>query len=133
MGAGSFPVVKCCRGVLLTTHPLLVPRSWKSRAIPVTHTLGHTGPVTGSLYFIFVFSKKLHSYICSTILHSYICNTILHSYICSTILHSYICSTILHSYICSTILHSYICSKILNYLNLKLDAEGHAYSNIPNS
>ena len=27
--------VKCGRGVLLTTHPLLVPRSWKSRAIPV--------------------------------------------------------------------------------------------------
>ena len=25
--------VKCGRGVLLTTHPLLVPRSWKSRAI----------------------------------------------------------------------------------------------------
>ena len=23
------------RGVLLTTHPLLVPRSWKSRAIPL--------------------------------------------------------------------------------------------------
>ena len=24
------------RGVLLTTHPLLVPRSWKSRAIPLS-------------------------------------------------------------------------------------------------
>jgi hypothetical protein len=35
MGTGSFPRVKCGRGVLLTTHPLLVPRSWKSRAIPV--------------------------------------------------------------------------------------------------
>jgi len=34
MGTGSFPGVKCGRGVLLTTHPLLVPRSWKSRAIP---------------------------------------------------------------------------------------------------
>ena len=32
MGTGSFPGVKCGRGVLLTTHPLLVPRSWKSRA-----------------------------------------------------------------------------------------------------
>jgi hypothetical protein len=42
--------VKCGRGVLLTTHPLLVPRSWKSRAIYSTHPLGHTGPVTGSLY-----------------------------------------------------------------------------------
>jgi len=27
--------VKCGRGVLLTTHPLLGPRSWKSRAIPL--------------------------------------------------------------------------------------------------
>jgi len=27
--------VKCGRGVLLTTHRLLVPRSWKSRAIPL--------------------------------------------------------------------------------------------------
>jgi hypothetical protein len=27
--------VKCGQGVLLTTHPLLVPRSWKSRAIPL--------------------------------------------------------------------------------------------------
>jgi len=35
MGTGSFPVVKCSRGVLLTTHPLLVPRSQKSRAIPL--------------------------------------------------------------------------------------------------
>jgi len=35
MGTGSFPEVKCGRSVLLTTHPLLVPRSWKSRAIPV--------------------------------------------------------------------------------------------------
>jgi len=27
--------LKCGRGVLLTTHPLLVRRSWKSRAIPL--------------------------------------------------------------------------------------------------
>jgi hypothetical protein len=33
MGTGSFPVVKCGRGVLLTTHPLIVPPSWNSRAI----------------------------------------------------------------------------------------------------
>ena len=36
MGTGSFRGVKCGRGVLLTTHPLLVPRSWKSRAIPLS-------------------------------------------------------------------------------------------------
>jgi len=35
MGTGSFPGVKCGRGVLLTTHPLLVPRSWKNRAMPL--------------------------------------------------------------------------------------------------
>ena len=35
MGTGSLPGVKCGRGVLLTIHPLLVPRSWKSRAIPL--------------------------------------------------------------------------------------------------
>ena len=35
MGTGSFPGVKCGRDVLLTTHHLLVPRSWKSRAIPL--------------------------------------------------------------------------------------------------
>jgi len=35
MGIGSFPGVKCGRGVLLTTHPLLVPRSWKCIAIPL--------------------------------------------------------------------------------------------------
>ena len=35
MRTGSFPGVNCGRGVLLTTLPLLVPRSWKSRAIPL--------------------------------------------------------------------------------------------------
>jgi len=33
MGTGSFPRVKCGRGVPLTTHPHLMPRSWKSRPI----------------------------------------------------------------------------------------------------
>ena len=35
MGTGSFPRVKCGRGVMLTTHLFLVPLSWKSRAIPL--------------------------------------------------------------------------------------------------
>ena len=35
LGAGSFPGVKSGRGVTLTTPPLLAPRSWKSRAIPL--------------------------------------------------------------------------------------------------
>jgi len=35
MGTRPFLGVKCSQGMLLTTHPLLVPRSWKSRAIPL--------------------------------------------------------------------------------------------------
>ena len=35
MGTGSFSGVKGSRGVTLTPHPLLVPWSWKSRAIPL--------------------------------------------------------------------------------------------------
>jgi hypothetical protein len=36
MGTGSFPGVKCGWGVLLTIHPLLMPRSRKGRAIPLS-------------------------------------------------------------------------------------------------
>jgi hypothetical protein len=46
MGTGSFPGVKCGRGVLLTTHPLLVLWSWKSRAIPLP-PLGHNRTCNG--------------------------------------------------------------------------------------
>ena len=35
MGTQSIPGVKCGRGVLLTTHAFLVPRSWKSKSIPL--------------------------------------------------------------------------------------------------
>ena len=35
MGTWSFPGVKSGRGVTLTPHPLLVPWSWKGRAIPL--------------------------------------------------------------------------------------------------
>jgi hypothetical protein len=34
-GTGSFPRIKSGRGVTLTPHPLLVPWSWKGRAIPL--------------------------------------------------------------------------------------------------
>src|SRR5215475_13397544 len=46
MGTGSFLGVKCGRGVLLTTHPLLAPRSWKNRAIPLP-PLGHKRACNG--------------------------------------------------------------------------------------
>ena len=50
MGTGSSPGVKYGRGVLLTTHTLHVPRSWKSRAITLPTLWATTGPVTGTLY-----------------------------------------------------------------------------------
>jgi hypothetical protein len=43
MGSSSFPVVKCGRGVMLTTHHLLVPRLWKSKAIPLPTLWATTG------------------------------------------------------------------------------------------
>jgi len=36
--------------VLLTTHPLLAPRSWKSRAIPLSTLWATPKPVMGALY-----------------------------------------------------------------------------------
>jgi len=51
MGTGSFPEVQYGRGVLLTPQPLLVPRSWKSRAIPLPTLWATAGPVTVSLSF----------------------------------------------------------------------------------
>jgi len=52
MGTGSFPGVKCGRDVLLTTHPLLAPKSWKGSAIPLPPLWATTRPVTGLLYFL---------------------------------------------------------------------------------
>ena len=53
---GLFPGVKCGRGVLLTTHPLLALRSWKSRAIPLPTLWATTGPVTW-LRYIFYYGR----------------------------------------------------------------------------
>jgi len=54
MGIRSFLGVKSCWGVTLTPHPLLVPRSRKTRAIPLL-LLWAIGPVQGCtlpLFFI---------------------------------------------------------------------------------
>ena len=51
MGTVPFPGVKYGRGVMLTTHPLLVPWSWKGRAIPLPNLWATTRLVTGTLYF----------------------------------------------------------------------------------
>ena len=58
MDTGPFPRVKCGRSVILTIHPLLVPRSWKSRDTITLPTLWTTtGPVMGSLYLILFLDK----------------------------------------------------------------------------
>jgi hypothetical protein len=50
MSTESFPGVKYGRGVLLTTRPLLMSRSWKSRAVLLPTLWASTGPVTGTLF-----------------------------------------------------------------------------------
>ena len=56
MDTVSFPEVKHGRGVLLTTHPLLVLQSWKGRATPLPTLWVTTGPVTGTLYLYWITS-----------------------------------------------------------------------------
>jgi len=58
IGTGSFPGVKSGQGVTLTPHPLLVPWSWKGRAIPV---LPH------GLYGLYWASVPIHG---CTLLHN---------------------------------------------------------------
>ena len=65
MGTGTFLGVKYGRGVLLTTHPLLVPWCWKSRAIPLPTLWATTRPVTGTLY-LFTINYILHAIKCLT-------------------------------------------------------------------
>ena len=62
MGTGSFLVVKYGRGVLLTTHPILVPWSWKSRTVPLPTLWATTGPVTGTLYLLLLSCGVLWEY-----------------------------------------------------------------------
>ena len=69
MGTGSFPGVKCGRGVLLTTHPLLVPQCRKSRAIPLP-TLWATQACNRD-YFTFTFYKRESTLRWRSPLHSY--------------------------------------------------------------
>ena len=57
MGTGTSLGVKYGRGVLLKTHPLLLPWSWKERAIILLNLWATTGPVRGTLY---LFSTMQH-------------------------------------------------------------------------
>ena len=63
MGTGSFLGVKCGRGVLLTTHPHSSAAVMEEQSYTSTHPLGHTGPVTGSLYLLpYIY---IYIYICT--------------------------------------------------------------------
>ena len=60
-GYRVFPGGKVGWSVTLTTHPLLVPWSWKSRAIPLPTVWATTGPVTGTLYLYLLLLKVTRS------------------------------------------------------------------------
>ena len=55
MGTGSFPGVNCDRGVLLSPHPLLAPRSLVEYSYTSTPLRATTEPVTGILYLLDTF------------------------------------------------------------------------------
>ena len=64
MGTGSFRGVKYGRGVLVTTQPLLVLRSWKSRAIPLPTLWATPRPATGTIYlYLLLYEFLLVSYV----------------------------------------------------------------------
>ena len=52
MGTMSFLGVKYGRSLPLTTHPFLVPWSWKSRVSTLRTLWDTTGPTTGKLYLL---------------------------------------------------------------------------------
>ena len=55
---GSFPGLKCGRGVLLTTHHPSSATVMEEYSYTSTHPLGHTGSVTGSLYLTHTDTKR---------------------------------------------------------------------------
>jgi hypothetical protein len=56
---GSFPVVKRSRGLMLTIHPLLVPRLRKSRSYTSSHPNAPLWSVTGPLYLYLTLHASL--------------------------------------------------------------------------
>jgi len=84
MSTGSFPGVKSGQGVTLTPHSLLVPWSWKSRAIPLL-PLWAVGPVQSlsactrvHFTFTFTFFSLTSFYVLTVGVESY-CHTWSHS------------------------------------------------------
>ena len=62
MGTDTFVWVNCGRSVLLTIHPFYC-RGHGRVELYLSHPLGHTGPVTGSLFYIYT------AYSCSQMHH----------------------------------------------------------------
>ena len=60
LGTGSFPEVKGDRGVMLTAHPFLVPRSWKNRAIPLPTLWAKPGLCKG-ITLPFILQNEAHT------------------------------------------------------------------------
>ena len=77
MGTGSFAGVECGQGMLLTIHPLLVPWSWKSRAIPIPlPTLWpHQACNRITLHFYLLWSYAVYSSTSYTIVVNFHCTT----------------------------------------------------------
>ena len=61
-GYRVFPGGKVGRGLLLTSHHLLVPWSWKSRATHLPTLWATTGPVTGTLKLLSYSDFQQHYY-----------------------------------------------------------------------
>jgi hypothetical protein len=77
MGTRSSPGVKSSRGVTPTPHPLLVPWSWKGRAIPLLPLMGRTACTEpqclykGDLY-LYIFTSTLAVQLIREVFYSFI-------------------------------------------------------------
>ena len=61
-GYQVFPGGKIRPGRAVDHSPLLVPRSWKSRAIPLSTLWATAGPVTGTLHFYLSYHLFLYQF-----------------------------------------------------------------------
>jgi hypothetical protein len=69
MDTGSFPGVESGRGVTLTPHPLLVPRSKKSRDVPLLSPRAFVDCKKGETYLEFPFHGSFFG-VCKTLICS---------------------------------------------------------------
>ena len=74
MGTGSFLGVKYSQGVLLTTHPLLVPRSGRVELFLYPPSGQHQGLLWGYFNFIFYYLNILNTLILGTVIPRLLCD-----------------------------------------------------------